>query len=84
MRERVNPPETFTARLLSSFLYDWNLNSKYFELSIDELATIFHPPSSVVLTAPHMQRVGARRVRPLDFLYLARGHLDKFRTGMDS
>ncbi len=86
MRERVNPPETFTARLLSSFFYDWNLNSKYFELSIDELATIFHPPSSVVLTAPHMQRVESKKAGPPSGLPIfgEEEHLDKFRTGMDS
>lgn len=86
LRERVNPPETFTAALLSSFIYDWNLDSKYFELSIDELATIFHPPSSVVLTAPHMRRVESKKAGPPSGLPIfgEEEHLDKFRTGIES
>lgn len=86
VRERVNPPETFTARLLTSFMYDWNLDSKYFELSIDELATVFHPPSSVVLTAPHMQRVESKKAGPPSGLPIfgEESNLEKFRGEVES
>lgn len=85
LRMRANPPETFTARLLSSFFYDWNLDSKFFVLSIDELATIFHPPSSTVLTAPHMRRVESKKAGPPSGLPIfgEEEHLDKFRTGIE-
>lgn len=64
LRLRVNPPETFTAKLMSSFFHDLNFDTKHIELSFDEMATIFHPPSSVVLTAPHLRRVESKKAGP--------------------
>lgn len=82
LRERVNPPESFTAAVMTSFIYDWNLDSKYFELSIDELATIFHPPASTVLTAPHIRRVESKKAGPPSGLPIfgEEEHLEKFKT----
>ena len=64
MRDRVNPPETFTGRLFSSYFMDWNIESVSYELATDELATIFHPAPTGVLTAPHMRRVESKKAGP--------------------
>lgn len=64
VRNRVNPPETFTGRLFSSYLMDWNIESVSYELTTDELATIYHPAPTGVLTAPHMRRVESKKAGP--------------------
>lgn len=64
VRERVNPPETFTGRILSSYFFDWNIESVSYELATDELATIYHPAPTGVLTAPHMRRVESKKAGP--------------------
>jgi hypothetical protein len=32
-----------------------------FELNTESLATLFHPPTRMVLTAPHIERVESRK-----------------------
>ncbi len=64
VRDRINPPETFTARLFSSYLSDMNFATVSYELATDELATIFHPAPTGVLTAPHMRRVESKKAGP--------------------
>jgi hypothetical protein len=63
-RQRENPPDTFLGRLFSSFRYDWNFESTSYELTTEELATIFHPATTAVLTAPHMKRVESKKAGP--------------------
>ncbi len=64
VRDRVNPPETYAARLFSSYLSDMNFATVSYELATDELATIFHPAPTGVLTAPHMRRVESKKAGP--------------------
>jgi hypothetical protein len=33
-------------------------------MNVEGLATLFHPPTSVVLTAPHIRRVESRKTGP--------------------
>jgi len=61
---RDTQPETFMGRLISSHLLNWNFHSKAIELTVDEVATLFHPPSDVVLTAPHIERIESRKGAP--------------------
>ncbi len=64
LRNRVNPPETFTGKLFTSFFMEWNFDSVSYELVTDELATIYHPAPTGVLTAPHMRRVESKKAGP--------------------
>ncbi len=65
-RERLMPEETFMGRLLTSnfFRFNPNFHSKTIQLTVEELATIFHPPTRLVLTAPHIKRVESRKMGP--------------------
>lgn len=45
-------------------LFGRRTGSKYFVMNIERLATIYHFPSSTVLTAPFIQRVESRRTGP--------------------
>ena len=60
-RNREMPPETFMGRVLSSHPMNWNAHSKTFLLNIEGAATLFHLPTEVVLTGPHMKRVDSRK-----------------------
>lgn len=54
--KREVPPETWMGRFMTSFLFDWNFKSHRFHLNLESVATIFHPPSALVLTEPHIDR----------------------------
>lgn len=53
---------TFWGKLLSSNIFDWNFKSRPQVLNTESMATLFHPPSNLVLTAPHTQRVESKKV----------------------
>jgi hypothetical protein len=63
-RHRELPHETFMGKLLSSYIFNSNFASKSIKLSTTSLATIFHPPTTAVLTAPHIVRVESRKAGP--------------------
>lgn len=63
-RHREIPPQLFMEKLLTSYLFDWNFKSKAFIMTTQTLATIFHMPTQLVLTAPHIQRVESRKGSP--------------------
>lgn len=63
-RMREMPEETFMGRLLTSHPFNWNFHSKSVKLSTKAIATLFHPPTRVVLTTPHMRRLESRKAAP--------------------
>ena len=63
-RNRVIPPETFMGRVLTSYFLDWNFASHRFILNTESVATLFHPPTYIALTAPHMRRMESRKAGP--------------------
>jgi hypothetical protein len=63
-RNRYIPPKTWMGRLISSYIFNWNFASRRFKMNTECIATIFHPPTSVVLTAPHIKRVESRKAGP--------------------
>lgn len=60
---RETPSETFIAWLLSNHWFNW-YHSKTTEINTEVLATLYHPPTHLVLTAPHMQRIESRKGGP--------------------
>jgi len=62
-RHREVPPETWMGRLLLSKLLNWE-HSEMFFLNTRSLATLFHPPTYLVLTAPHIKRMESRKTGP--------------------
>jgi len=63
-RNREIQPETFMGRVFTSHPLDWNFKSKPFEMSVEGLATLFHPPTEVVLTTPHIDRIESKKGAP--------------------
>lgn len=63
-RERKVPDETGMAKLLNSGAFTWNFSNRVFVLNTEELATIYHPPTEVVLTAPLLKRVESKNIGP--------------------
>lgn len=63
-RRREMPPETFIGRLLTSGLFSLNFASRPTVLNAESLATLFHPPTYIVLTAPHLKRVESKKAAP--------------------
>ena len=63
-KHRVVPPLSFFGRVLTSHPLNWNFYSQTFELTTQCLATIFHPPTKLVVTTPHMIRADSRKAGP--------------------
>lgn len=73
--------ETFMGKLLTSHILDWNFKSVQVVLNTESMASLFHPPSNLVLTAPHTQRVESKKMgAPAGLpIYGEESDLDKFR-----
>ena len=79
-RERAIPPKTDAGiKILSRWLNPES--SEAFMLSSRSLATLFHPPTWLVLTAPHVRRVESKKAGPPSGLPIYGGEeeIDKFR-----
>ena len=63
-RRRELPPETWVGKLISSKFFHPNFSSHTYPMNTEALATIFHPPMKIILTAPHIQRIESRRAGP--------------------
>ncbi len=68
-RERAMYTETFAGALLRMRLFDWGLTPRKIwmsrnSLNVEELATIFHPPTHIVLTGPLIKREESRKMGP--------------------
>ena len=68
------------AKVMSMYLFNFNLASRKFYLNIEGIATLFHPPSKYVLVAPHIKRVESRKAGPPAGLpiYGEESGIDKF------
>lgn len=67
-RRRWMHEEGFTGKLLQMKFADWGFTGQRREanyvLNVEELATIYHPPTNIVLTGPLIKRVEARKIGP--------------------
>ncbi len=64
-RNREHKEDTWIGKKLkSSFWYSHHAGQKSSIFSSDELATFYHMPTDVVLTAPVMQRIESKHVSP--------------------
>lgn len=77
---RKQPQVYFWAKIMSMYLLNFNWKSKKFYLNIEGIATLFHPPTQYVLTAPHIKRVESRKAGPPAGLpiYGEETNIDKF------
>lgn len=63
-RRRKMPEETLVNKYLFIHGFSWNIHQKTFVLNTEELATLYHPPTNLVLTAPLIRRVESKRMGP--------------------
>ncbi len=57
-------PETWMGKLITSYIWNWNFASKYVKMNTEAIASIYHPPTNLVLTAPHIKRVESKKASP--------------------
>lgn len=62
--QRDIPKETFMAKVLSSHILNPNFYTKLSILNMEAIASLFHIPTDIVLTTPHIKRVESRRAGP--------------------
>lgn len=65
---RYIPEESFIGRLSDPNGTDSDFNSSISILNSEELATLYHPPTDVVLTAPTMDRIESKKVSPPGYI----------------
>lgn len=63
-RMRHMPEEMGIGKALNSQPFYFDTKSKSFVLNTEEVATIFHLPSYLILTAPFIKRIEAKRLGP--------------------
>lgn len=66
-RTRKIQDETFAGKAMRMKWFHWGISAQvegHMVLNVEELATIYHPPTFVVLTGPLIKRVEARKVGP--------------------
>ena len=71
--QRYMPEQTFSGRLSDSdrpgfFSSLFNKKSSISILNTEELATLYHPPTNVVLTAPTLDRIESKKVSPPGYI----------------
>ena len=67
-RQRTIPEETFIGRRADPLRTDSDFNSSISILNSEELATLYHPPTNVVLTAPTLDRAESKKVSPPGYI----------------
>ena len=63
-RERAMVPEMKIGQILNSQIFYFDKKSKPAVMSSEGVATLFHPPSYLILTAPFIKRTEAKRMGP--------------------
>lgn len=67
-KTRYIPEETLIGRLSDPNKSDISTNSSTSILNTEELATLYHPPTNVVLTAPSLDRIESKKVSPPGYI----------------
>lgn len=80
-RDREMWTETKMGRILSSHPFNFNTHSQPQILSSESLASLWHPPSNLVLTGPHTKRMESKKMGAPSGLpiYADEKVLDKFK-----
>lgn len=67
-RRRWLHEDSFTGKLLQMKFADWGFSGQraetHYVLNVEELATLYHPPTNIVLTGPLIKRVEAKKAGP--------------------
>ncbi len=63
-RHRKMPEESGLSKALSAHILNLNFTQKVFILNTETLATLYHPPTNIVLTGPIIDRMTAKKMGP--------------------
>ncbi|MEK7650024.1 MAG: hypothetical protein AAB367_03675 [Patescibacteria group bacterium] len=63
-RERKLPEETAASKWALARPWNFNLKQRVFVLNTEELATLYHPPTMLVMTGSLIKRVEAKKMGP--------------------
>jgi hypothetical protein len=63
-RIREVPPQTSIGKWMSSYFFNSGFSSKRFKMNTEGVASVFHPPTAMVLTAPHVRRLESKKAGP--------------------
>ncbi len=79
--EREHEIHQWMGKLLSSHILSWNFATEAVILSTEAMASLFHPPTALITTAPHAQRVESKKVgAPAGLpIYADESVLDKYK-----
>ncbi len=61
-RDREMWTEMRVGRILSSHIFNFNTHSRPQILTSESLASLWHPPSNLILTGPHTQRMESKKM----------------------
>lgn len=77
---RETAPLTFMGKVITSYFWNRDFYTKLSGLNVESLATLFHPPTAIVLTAPRILRESSRKASPPAGLpiYGEEGDIQKF------
>ncbi len=62
-KHREIPPERLTGKKINSYFFNWD-SSKRFLMNTKCLATVFHIPTTVILTEPHLKHLESKKSGP--------------------
>jgi hypothetical protein len=79
--EREHVIHQWMGKVLSSHPLMWNIHTKAVTISSEGMASLFHPPTKLITTAPHTQRVESKKQgAPAGLpIYADESVLDKFK-----
>ena len=79
--EREHIIHQWMGKLLTSHPLMWNIHTKAVTISTEGMASLFHPPTLLITTAPHTQRIESKKIgAPAGLpIYADDSVLDKYR-----
>ncbi|MFA6131417.1 MAG: hypothetical protein WC730_04140, partial [Patescibacteria group bacterium] len=63
-RGRITPPDSWIGKWITSYWFNSAFGFKSFKLNTEGVASLFHPPTAMVLTAPHIHRIESKKAGP--------------------
>ncbi|MEK7631152.1 MAG: hypothetical protein AAB417_03955 [Patescibacteria group bacterium] len=63
-RERKLPEESVMGKYILARPWNFNIKQRVYVLNTEELATLYHPPTMLVMTGPLIRRIEAKKMGP--------------------
>lgn len=63
-RVRMMPEPNITGKLLNLHILNFNISQRVFVLNTEEIATLYHPPTQIVLTGQILKHIPSKKLGP--------------------